>query len=130
MPKNSPSQAVCSYCKGKCEVSAVKCQNCGAPLLDEEVMCFDARSCPYCQRKLLALASPSCSYCGLRLPEHFIKKREEHLHRIAAMNEASKNLESKNKIDEVLKIAVRHDRKGKDSMLELINWVELTDLFS
>src|SRR5687768_7251228 len=87
-------------------------------------------ACPYCRRKLLALASPACSFCGLHLPDHFITKRGAHLRRIMEVDDSSNNIKIKNKIDEVLRIAEKHDKSKKDSMLELVNWSELTNLFS
>jgi hypothetical protein len=119
----------CLYCKGYCEDGAVKCKNCGAPISFEEEAAIDLRSCPFCKRKLLALASPSCSFCARRLPELFIKNRTEHLRRISEITGASNRRETKEKIDEVLKIAGKQD-KSTSSLLELVNWLELTDLFS
>jgi hypothetical protein len=130
MSKNSATYRTCLYCKSICEDGLLKCQNCGAPGISEEATTFDARSCPYCRRKLLALASPACNYCGLKLPEHFIRKREEQLRRIGQMNDASRRGETKDKIDEVLRIAEKHDRKRGGSMLDQVNWADLTDLFS
>jgi hypothetical protein len=122
--------SICLYCKGLCEAGALKCKNCGAPTLSEDEVTVDVRACPYCRRKLLALASPACNFCGLRLPDHFITRREAHLRRIMEVEDSSHKQKIKNRIDEVLRIAERHDKSGKDSMLELVNWSELTDLFS
>jgi hypothetical protein len=130
MTKFSSECRTCQYCKGTCEAGTLKCRNCGAPMISEEDATFDARSCPYCRRRLLALASPACNHCGLKLPEHFLRKREEHLRRITQMTDASRRGETKDKIDEVLRIAERQDRKRSGSVLDLVNWAELTDLFS
>jgi DNA-directed RNA polymerase subunit RPC12/RpoP len=122
--------ANCLYCKSLCDDGAVKCRNCGAPVTAEEEATIDVRACPYCRRKLLALASPACNFCGLRLPAHFIKTREEQLRRITKVNHSGNQQEIKGKIDEVLRLAGKHD-KGKDvSLLELVDWTDLTNLFS
>jgi DNA-directed RNA polymerase subunit RPC12/RpoP len=130
MTKSTTKNPACLYCRSICETASLKCRNCGAPIVSEEAATFDWRSCPYCRRKLLALASPTCNYCGLKLPEHFTEKREEHLRRISQLNDAGRKAETKDKIDEVLRIAESHDRKGNVSLLDLVNWVDLTDLFS
>ena len=36
----------------------------------------------------------------------------------------------KNKMDEVLRIARRHDKSKNASLLELVNWIEFFDLSS
>lgn len=65
--------AFCDYCRGACEAGAVKCKNCGAPLEEGSA---DFRFCPYCRKRLLALGSPACNYCGRRLPGSYV---EAHL---------------------------------------------------
>ena len=42
----------------------------------------DFRFCPNCKRRLLALGSPACSYCGRALPEDFVKAREQMWQRV------------------------------------------------
>jgi hypothetical protein len=64
----------CDYCRGACEEDATKCANCGAALAARETP--DFRFCPHCRRRLLALGSPACNYCGRALPEDFVKARE------------------------------------------------------
>ena len=76
----------CSYCKTEFEGNGVNCPNCGAPVERIEPA-TNFRLCPFCGRKLLALASPACSYCGRRLPEQFIKARTEDLHRIGEIGD-------------------------------------------
>jgi hypothetical protein len=120
--------ANCSYCKSLCENGALKCRNCGAPLIAEEEATIDVRSCPYCRRKLLSLASPACNHCGLHLPAHFIKIREEQLHRITKITSSGNTMKSK--IDEILQIAKKHDRTRNNSLLGLVDWTDLTNLFS
>jgi hypothetical protein len=70
---------LCDYCRGACEEGAIKCKNCGAPVDEGEV---DYRSCPYCRKKLLALGSPACNYCGRRLPGSYIKAHQAARRRI------------------------------------------------
>lgn len=122
--------ANCLYCKSLREDGALKCRNCGAPAIAEEEASLDVRACPYCRKKLLSLASPACNFCGLRLPAHFIKTREEHLRRITRVNDSGNRTEVKGKIDEVLRIAVKHDKATEVSLLELVDWTELTELLS
>ncbi len=74
----------CEYCHGVCEAGATKCANCGASLGPIEPP--DFRFCPYCKRRLLALGSPACNYCGRALPESYTKARGEMWQRI---NDAS-----------------------------------------
>ena len=64
----------CDYCHGVMEKGAAKCANCGAAAGAKEPP--DYRFCPYCERRLLALGSPACSYCGRALPEDFVRARE------------------------------------------------------
>ena len=68
----------CEYCQGVCEAGPLKCPNCSAPLNPSARPATDYRRCPSCQRKLLALGSPACNYCGQRLPEDYIKAHEAH----------------------------------------------------
>jgi DNA-directed RNA polymerase subunit RPC12/RpoP len=71
----------CQYCQGAIDSLAMKCSNCGAPVTDAGGP-PDYRYCPYCGRKLLALASPACSYCGQRLPEDYLEARGADLRRL------------------------------------------------
>ncbi len=64
----------CEYCQAVCEEGATKCAACGAPLGEGEPP--DFRFCPFCKRRLLALGSPACNYCGRALPEDFVRARE------------------------------------------------------
>lgn len=76
----------CSYCKSPIAEGDTKCPNCGAPFDPDSSADQDFRDCPYCHRRLLALASPACNYCGRRLPEDFIKAREQDLHRVTEVS--------------------------------------------
>jgi DNA-directed RNA polymerase subunit RPC12/RpoP len=119
----------CGYCKGTCQEEALKCGNCGAPFSLEDSRETDYRSCPYCRRKLLALGSPACNYCGRRLPEEYIKARESDLLRISGVEEGNKSAEPDSKVDEILRQAVRRDRGQSSPIIDLIDLKNLTDLF-
>ena len=56
------------------EGGAAKCPNCGAAAVPREAP--DFRFCPHCERRLLALGSPACNYCGRALPEDYVRARE------------------------------------------------------
>lgn len=64
----------CDYCQSAIEESAAKCANCGAAVGTREAP--DFRFCPHCKRRLLALGSPACNYCGRALPEDYVRARE------------------------------------------------------
>lgn len=64
----------CDYCHGALGEGATKCANCGAAVVAREPR--DFRFCPHCERRLLALGSPSCNYCGRALPEDYVRARE------------------------------------------------------
>ena len=64
----------CDYCHGALEEGAKKCANCGAAVGAREPR--DYRFCPHCKRRLLALGSPACNYCGRALPEEYVRARE------------------------------------------------------
>ena len=114
-------QKTCDYCKGPNEEALLKCQNCGAPVARADSVLPDFRLCPYCRRKLLALASPACNYCGRRLPDEYIKAREAHLQRITEVEAADEITE---KIDEMIRQTKRRKRKRSR------NITDLTDMFS
>ncbi|HEX8187947.1 MAG TPA: hypothetical protein VF586_06340 [Pyrinomonadaceae bacterium] len=64
----------CDYCRGAVEEAAAKCPNCGAAAGAREAP--DFRFCPHCERRLLALGSPACNYCGRALPADYVRARE------------------------------------------------------
>lgn len=64
----------CDYCHGALGEGATKCANCGAAAGRKEAT--DFRFCPHCKRRLLALGSPACNYCGRALPEEYVRARE------------------------------------------------------
>lgn len=118
----------CSYCGSLLEHGASRCESCGAPAQNDALASRDFRSCPYCRRKLLALASPCCSYCGLRLPEDYIEAREADLKRIAEVNSG----EEKSGVDRKLGELIRHSagQGREESLLDILNVGNLTDLLS
>src|SRR2546423_14358681 len=75
----------CDYCHSTLEEGATKCENCGASLGEREAT--DYRFCPFCKRRLLALGSPACNYCGRALPEDFVKTREALRQRVSDVSE-------------------------------------------
>ena len=64
----------CDYCHGAFNEGATKCPNCGAAVVPREAP--DFRFCPHCKRRLLALGSPACNYCGRALPEEYVRARD------------------------------------------------------
>jgi RNA polymerase subunit RPABC4/transcription elongation factor Spt4 len=64
----------CDYCQSLIEEGAAKCGNCGAEAGTREAI--DFRFIPHCKRRLLALGSPACNYCGRALPEDYVRARE------------------------------------------------------
>src|SRR5436305_8165663 len=70
----------CDYCHSALEEGATKCANCGAGAGEREAA--DFRFCPHCRRRLLALGSPACNYCGRALPAEFVRARERMWQRV------------------------------------------------
>lgn len=64
----------CDYCQSVVEEGATKCSNCGAAAGAREAP--DFRFCPHCKRRLLALGSPACNYCGRALPADYVRARD------------------------------------------------------
>ena len=64
----------CDYCQGLIGEGSAKCPNCGAAAGAREAP--DFRFCPHCKRRLLALGSPACNYCGRALPEEYVRARD------------------------------------------------------
>ena len=65
----------CDYCQGSLGEGAAKCPNCGAAAAGAREA-PDFRFCPHCKRRLLALGSPACNYCGRALPEDYVRARD------------------------------------------------------
>lgn len=122
-----PMLVTCEYCCGAHVEGETKCGNCGAPAVGDGSTLADFRHCPVCRRKLLALASPACSYCGRRLPDEYIKARGSDLKRISDVNEGEGTSELAGKVNELIRENARH--KGGGSVLSLVDFSSLTDLF-
>lgn len=116
---------LCEYCRGTCEEGAIKCKNCGAPVDDGAV---DYRFCPYCRKKLLALGSPACNYCGRRLPGTYIKAHQAARRRIDELEAEPEKIKTEQDLVGVL--AGMSARKSTDtSISDLIGGLlNLTDL--
>jgi hypothetical protein len=97
----------CDYCQSALGEGATKCANCGAAVGEREAT--DFRFCPHCKRRLLALGSPACNYCGRALPEEYVRARESMLRRIdEAGNASPEELEELEKgSDDALRRALR-----------------------
>lgn len=117
----------CEYCQSVCDEDALKCINCGAPV---GASAQDFRSCPYCRRKLISLASPACNYCGRRLPEKYIKAREADLRRIRKRDTLDDNNAVKDKVDEMIRRSSRQSGSMDGTLIDFVDLIDLTDLFS
>jgi DNA-directed RNA polymerase subunit RPC12/RpoP len=105
------------------------CANCGAPVVSDGSGLPDFRFCPACHRRLLAIGSPACNYCGRRLPDEYIKARESDLKRIADVEEGKGSTELVTKVDELIRQTIRR-RRGASSALGLVDITTLIDFFS
>lgn len=100
----------CDYCRAASPEDALKCQTCGAPFdFSRDGAPTDFRFCPFCQRRLVSLASPACNYCGRALPEAFVRARGETLRRVTEASGGSHAAreELENNSDDALKDALR-----------------------
>jgi hypothetical protein len=75
----------CEYCHSAREEGATKCASCGAAFGPKPPT--DYRFCPHCRRRLVALGSPACNYCGNVLPEEYVKARDRVRQRINDVSE-------------------------------------------
>jgi len=117
----------CEYCQSVCVDGTLKCLNCGAPV---GASAPDFRSCPYCRRKLITLASPACNYCGRRLPEKYIKAREADLRRIRERDAIDDNDAVRDKVDEMIRRFARQSDNRASALIDFIDFIDPTDLFS
>ena len=116
----------CDYCGSPLTEVDKSCASCGTPAVRGQSDLPDFRSCPFCHRKLLALGSPACSYCGKRLPDEYIKAREADLKRVEGVSDA-KTGETSRKVDEL----IRQTAQGhSSSIVGVFDISSLTDLFS
>ncbi len=97
----------CDYCQSVLGEGATKCANCGAAVAERAAA--DFRFCPHCKRRLLALGSPACNYCGRALPEEYVRAREQMWRRVSEAGNASpEELEELEKgSDDALRRALR-----------------------
>ena len=119
---------ICDYCNSRLADGETKCGNCGAPIVVDAAGSPDYRHCPVCHRRLLALGSPACSYCGRRLPPDYIKARESDLHRVTGQLDGSGGNELVGKVDELIRENARKDRKHS-SFFGLFDVSSFTDFF-
>lgn len=108
----------CDYCQNVPVEGATKCDNCGAPLDADGQHAPDYRFCPHCHRRLLALGSPACNYCGRALPDNYIKAREAIFNRISEARspdqlEDIEGLDKDDALRRALKSLFDLDRKSK-----------------
>jgi hypothetical protein len=98
----------CDYCHGAQPEGATRCAACGAPL-DRDAPPPDYRACPFCRRRLVALASPACNYCGRALPESYVKARQRLMTQIteASGGDAARREELEGDADDALKLALK-----------------------
>lgn len=117
----------CDYCGSSATEKDKNCGSCGAPIVRDQSRLPDFRSCPVCHRKLLALGSPACNYCGRRLPDEYIKAREADLKRVSEVRDGAETNEVSRKVDEL----IRHTAQSRtSSSLGVFDISSLTDLFS
>ncbi|HZS43837.1 MAG TPA: hypothetical protein VFC63_01935 [Blastocatellia bacterium] len=77
----------CEYCGSPVdESSSGRCAQCGGQIAIKQ---RNYTVCPYCKRKLLALASIACNYCGKGLPEEYIRTRQAVAQTIAEQSKCS-----------------------------------------
>ena len=107
----------CDYCRNVIEAGAAKCSNCGAAAGAREAP--DFRFCPHCKRRLLALGSPACNYCGRALPEDYVRAREALWQKLGDAREGKATPEELEELerttDDALKRALKalRDLEGK-----------------
>jgi DNA-directed RNA polymerase subunit RPC12/RpoP len=119
----------CDYCNSLIGEGEIKCGNCGAPVVRDDSALPDFRSCPFCHRRLLALGSPACNYCGRRLPDRYINARESDLRRITEVKDGDQTSEMGRKVDELIRQTVKRKKRRSWSLLELVDITRLIDLF-
>lgn len=102
----------CDYCQGIIEEGAAKCPNCGAVGVREAP---DFRFCPHCKRRLLALGSPACNYCGRALPADYARAREALWQKVSKATTPEELEELQQDGDDALKRALKAllDLEGK-----------------
>jgi RNA polymerase subunit RPABC4/transcription elongation factor Spt4 len=109
---------ICEYCHSTAEETATKCLNCGAALAGDTAIPPDFRACPHCHRRLLALGSPACNYCGQALPLNYIRARETMWQHVSEINAAPQE-DNHQALHEVLKTRADHDSSALDLLIKL-----------
>jgi hypothetical protein len=102
--------ATCDYCHGALGEGATKCANCGAAAGARAPR--DFRFCPYCERRLLALGSPACNYCGRALPEEYARAREALRQRVSDAGEGKASPEEMEELEKGSDDALRRALKA------------------
>ena len=123
------STVTCEYCKSAVLEGDLKCANCGAPIGPNSTTLPDFRTCPTCSRKLLALGSPACSYCGHRLPDEYIRVREADLRRLAEVEDVH-SVDRVSGVSQFFSERGRHKRNGSQSALDGTDILSLIDFFT
>ena|SRR5215831_2709392 len=113
----------CEYCRSSSEAGTSKCSSCGAPLAVGAPA--DPHQCPYCNRRLLALGSPNCNYCGRRLPDEFIKANTADLNRVKELSASDKAVGDSHIVSVVERVGRQDNSPSLGSILS-----DLTDLLS
>jgi len=108
----------CEYCNSAVSRTNSKCESCGAPVTIEGSTA-DFRMCPFCRRKLIALGSPACNYCGRRLPDEYIKTREADLNRLNEVESGGEVKQADSKIQEFLQQASRRHRRSSSGLVDV-----------
>lgn len=120
----------CDYCSGPIGEGEMKCGNCGAPFVHDDAALPDFRFCPFCRRKLLALGSPACNYCGRRLPDAYLKAREGDLKRLTQVKEGEETSDVGRKVNELFRENLRRKRGSSSWSLGAIDIAGFFDIFS
>lgn len=118
----------CEYCSGAIDEGETKCGNCGAPFVRSDAARPNFRICPFCSRRLLALGSPACNYCGRRLPDEYIKARESDLKRLAQAKEEEETSEVGRKLDELIRQTALRERTPTSAPHGMVDIASLIDL--
>lgn len=119
----------CEYCSSPIGEGEMKCVNCGAPIARSDAALPDFRSCPFCHRRLLALGSPACNYCGRRLPDEYIRTREADLKRMTQVKEGDETSDVSRKVNELFRENLRRKRGQSSWSLGPIDIAGFIDLF-
>src|SRR6266852_469692 len=120
--------STCEYCSALMGEGETRCASCGAPVTRDSDS-TDFRTCPFCHRRLLALGSPACNYCGRRLPEEYVKTREADLRRVEVQG-GSDTTETDRKVNRLICQTAGRQLMKQPSSSELIDTPSLIDLLS